>query len=49
MEMQWVALQGSAEVYRAQVPGGWLVFVIAAEGSAANACFYPDPDHEWEA
>lgn len=27
MEMQWLASQGNAEVYRAKVPGGWLVFV----------------------
>jgi len=48
MEMQWVASQGNAEVYRARVPGGWLVFVIATDGGAPNVCFYPDPEHEWE-
>ncbi len=31
-----------ATIYRAHVPGGWLV---RDEGST---CFIPDPTHEWE-
>jgi len=30
-------------VYRAKVPGGWLVMV---EG--AQPFFYPDPEHKWD-
>jgi len=33
--------------YRAQVPGGWLVFTYW--GSAyAGQTFYPDPNHQWD-
>ena len=34
------------EVYRARVPGGWLIFV-GYEGRVEGTTFYPDPKHEW--
>ena len=37
-EIRWTA------VFRAEVPGGWLL-MISKGGSIS---FYPDPDHEWK-
>ena len=34
-------------VYRAQVPGGWLVFTYWGSGYAGQT-FYPDPNHQWD-
>lgn len=34
------------DVYRAQVPGGWLV--ITSSGTTPGIAFYPDPDYDWE-
>ena len=34
-------------VYRAKVPGGWLVVVAGTEGMG-GVTFYPDPRHEWD-
>ena len=33
-------------MYRAKVPGGWLVMIVW--GNEASITFYPDPDHEWD-
>jgi hypothetical protein len=33
-------------VYRAKVPGGWLVRIMQCDGSGLT--FYPDPEHEWD-
>ncbi len=33
-------------VYRAKVPGGWLV-VTAGGNGMSGVTFYPDPRHEW--
>lgn len=32
-------------VYRAKVPGGWLVLVA---DNATGLIFYPDPEHKWD-
>lgn len=32
-------------VYRAKVPGGWLVVVA---DNARGLTFYPDPNHHWD-
>ena len=32
-------------VYRAKVPGGWLVLVA---DNATGLTFYPDPEHNWD-
>ncbi len=32
-------------VYRAKVPGGWLVVVV---DNASGVTFYPDPEHNWD-
>lgn len=37
----------AAEVYRAKVPGGWLVLTSSTEGFSGVA-FYPDPKHDWD-
>ncbi|HEY3297272.1 MAG TPA: hypothetical protein VGK34_01350 [Armatimonadota bacterium] len=41
----------TSDVYRAKVPGGWLVQVqrFTSDNSAhmGGLCFYPDPNHEW--
>lgn len=33
------------DVYRAKVPGGWLVLVT---NNARGLMFYPDPKHSWD-
>ena len=33
------------DVYRAKVPGGWLVLVT---NNARGLMFYPDPKHNWD-
>ncbi len=41
-------LKGFEEIFRARVPGGWLV--VLKQGAAeqlGGICFVPDPDHEW--
>lgn len=32
------------DVYRAKVPGGWLVLIYT---NAKGLTFYPDPEHKW--
>jgi hypothetical protein len=34
-------------VYRAKVPGGWLVLGDGGNG-LSGVTFYPDPRHEWD-
>lgn len=33
------------DVYRAKVPGGWLVAVMH---NTSGLTFYPDPQHRWD-
>ena len=41
-------MKGSAPfVFRAKVPGGWLVSTLYPGGSG-GAFFYPDPDRLWD-
>jgi len=42
-------LEGFEEIYRTEVPGGWLVVLKqnAAE-QLGGLCFVPDPEHEWD-
>lgn len=47
--LRWEQVKGDPEfvyVWRAKVPGGWLVFAGRAVGGC-GITFYPDPDHEW--
>lgn len=48
-KLQWERIEGgffsSREVYRAKVPGGWLVACHINLGGGVT--FVPDPDHEW--
>jgi hypothetical protein len=41
---------GSTEMYRAKVPGGWLVRLSSRTNSATAeaVAFYPDPGHAWD-
>lgn len=32
-------------IFRAKIPGGWLVFVWM---ESSTICFVPDPKHEWD-
>jgi hypothetical protein len=42
-------LKGFEEIYRTQVPGGWLVALKqGATEQLGGVCFVPDPDHEWD-
>lgn len=34
-------------LYRARVPGGWLVATSGGQG-LSGVTFYPDPRHEWD-
>jgi hypothetical protein len=44
----WESLESQGvNVYRAKVPGGWLVFVVHTLESC-GLTFYPDPYHEWD-
>jgi hypothetical protein len=45
--MKWENLKSSeGTVYRAKVPGGWLVVF---EGYCERSLtFYPDPNHKWD-
>ena len=54
MALQWERLKSmgslGTDVFRAKVPGGWLVLAREVSGTAASAsvAFYPDPDHQWD-
>jgi hypothetical protein len=39
----------SSNVYRAAVPGGWLVYVVGMGGETSGLTFVPDPAHTWDA
>lgn len=47
--IQWERLKSSGDttvdIYRARVPGGWLVLADSGEHSIT---FYPDPHHQWD-
>jgi len=34
------------ELYRLEVPGGWLLMMMTATDKCALT-FYPDPEHKW--
>ena len=53
-ELVWHKLNSSSaggeffklgDVYRAKVPGGWLLLVT---NNARGLMFYPDPEHSWD-
>lgn len=42
-------LKGLEELFRANVPGGWLVALKQKSSEELGGiCFVPDPNHEWE-
>jgi len=34
-------------LYRAKVPGGWLIMILSNVQMDPALTFYPDPKHEW--
>ena len=40
----------AAPLYRAKVPGGWIICLLAGvpNGGAGGLTFLPDPDHKWD-
>ena len=40
--------QEYVHVYRAQIPGGWLVSVQSGIYGAFAVTFVPDPEHGWD-
>ncbi len=48
--LEWTEMRSSGgllSVYRAMVPGGWLVYVCNGYGHHGGVTFYPDPNHVW--
>jgi hypothetical protein len=45
--ISWEVLKSNdhISVFRARVPGGWLVYVGWSQGGGVT--FYPDPTHSW--
>lgn len=41
---------GSASMFRAKVPGGWLIRLSSQTNTTASEAitFYPDADHVWD-
>jgi hypothetical protein len=46
LKWEQVKSDSSFNVYRAKVPGGWLVFTYWSDKS--GQVFYPDPEHRWD-
>ena len=49
--IKWEQLKSNRDahygfIYRAKVPGGWLVHYVGYEASGLT--FYPDPQHKWD-
>jgi hypothetical protein len=40
--------QPAKHVYRARVPGGWLIFTYPEMKGLYGVTFYPDPNHAWD-
>ncbi len=48
--MEWEEVRSSGgllSVYRAKVPGGWLVYVCNGYYHHGGVAFLPDPNHDW--
>ena len=48
--IEWEQLKSSGgllSVFRAKVPGGWLVYVCNGYQRHAGVTFYPDPTQYW--
>lgn len=43
-----VALLQPAEIFRAKVPGGWLINVREMQKGQMGLTFFPDPNHQWD-
>lgn len=43
------ALPGFPRLFRARVPGGWIVLLKeTVTQEMSGVCFVPDPKHEWD-
>lgn len=48
LNLQYEGEKPARYVYRARVPGGWLIFIwTPGRSGLGSATFYPDPNHEW--
>jgi hypothetical protein len=48
--LEWSDVKSSGallSVYRAKVPGGWLVYACNGYHHHGGVTFYPDPTHSW--
>lgn len=48
--LEWREVRSSGAllaVYRAEVPGGWLVYASNGYHHHGGITFYPDPTHSW--
>ncbi len=48
--LEWSEVRSSGgllAVYRAEVPGGWLVYACNGYHHHGGVTFYPDPNHLW--
>ncbi|MFO0899732.1 MAG: hypothetical protein U0836_20070 [Pirellulales bacterium] len=49
LNLQYAGQKSAKYVYRARVPGGWLIFIwTPGRGGLGGATFYPDPNHGWD-
>jgi hypothetical protein len=42
------AAESGTQVYRARVPGGWLVTIRSSYNNNPGIAFLPDPAHAWD-
>ncbi|MDE2105033.1 MAG: hypothetical protein KGL39_47785 [Patescibacteria group bacterium] len=45
--LPFLGIRPYMQLYRAKVPGGWLVVTVCINGDRA-VTFYPDEKHEWD-
>lgn len=47
---EWEKLKNGGDnqccLFRAKIPGGWLVWITQNDGEGLT--YYPDPNHEWD-
>ncbi|WP_071789104.1 hypothetical protein [Leptolyngbya sp. Heron Island J] len=39
---------GGLGVWRAKVPGGWIIAIRCGGSEGGGVTFYPDPHHQWD-
>ncbi len=53
MRVIWEVIESTVgRLYRARVPGGWLLlwkeWISGYEAGVGGSMFYPDPEHQWD-